>query len=89
MFSICFIRYCTFFLWAPLVEPFDSYGVQGGKLIKLNTLYKVLCIVYHLNLNQSINQFSTLAEVRLTKIGDLFAVCAIPLIRGDLGQFVD
>ena len=42
MFSICFIRYCTFFLWAPLVESFDSYGVQEGKLIKLNILFKKL-----------------------------------------------
>ena len=54
MFSICFFRYCTFFLWAPLVESFDSYGVQGGNLIELNILYKMLCIIYHLNLNQSI-----------------------------------
>ena len=59
VFDLFFFSYCTFFLWAPLVESFDSYGVQGGKLIKLNILYKMLCIIYHLNLNQSINQSKT------------------------------
>ena len=56
MFSICLIRYCSLFHWAPLVESFDSYGVQGGKFIKLNILYKIL---YRLPSEfKSINQLS-------------------------------
>ena len=56
VFDLFFFRYCAFFLWAVLVESFDSYCVQGGNFIKLNILYKMLCIISHLNLNQSINQ---------------------------------
>ena len=48
--------YYVLHVFFPLVESFDSYGVQVGNLNKFNTLYKVLCIVYHLNLNQSIKK---------------------------------
>ena len=86
VFDLFFFRYCTFFLWAPLVESFDSYGVQGGNLIKLNILYKMLCIIYHLNLNQSIKPYFPDKFSNSTEVVEVEALGSFPFVPPPLPQ---
>ena len=48
---------CQKYIAEYIAENILQYGVQVGNLIKLNILSKMLCIIYHLNLNQSIKNY--------------------------------